>query len=141
MGRGAFGSVFLARHRTLGRMVALKISATQGFESQTLAQLDHPYYRCGVFDQRHLADRRVQSMYMQYVAGGTLEGLVNACGTSPPALRTGKIIAQYVDAAIGDARRVAAGRFALAAILVATLVAAGRVLARCPAGRSPGTCS
>jgi serine/threonine protein kinase len=97
LGRGAFGSVFLARQKTLGRLVALKISASQGFESQTLAQLDHPYI-VRVFDQRHLADRRVQLMYMQYVAGGTLEGIVRDVRATPPALRSGKIIADSVDA-------------------------------------------
>ncbi|HEY5311282.1 MAG TPA: serine/threonine-protein kinase [Pirellulales bacterium] len=97
LGRGAFGSVFLARQRTLGRLVALKITATQGIESQTLAQLDHPYI-VRVFDQRHLADRRVQLMYMQYVAGGTLEGIVNDVRHTPPAMRSGRIIADYVDA-------------------------------------------
>ncbi|HEX4147694.1 MAG TPA: serine/threonine-protein kinase, partial [Pirellulales bacterium] len=96
LGEGAFGKVFLARQRTLGRLVALKISADRGFESQTLAKLDHPYI-VRVFDQRRLADRRVQLMYMQYVAGGTLEGLVQLVRNTPPAKRSGKLIARFVD--------------------------------------------
>lgn len=96
LGKGAFGSVFLAKQKTMSRLVALKISANHGFESQTLAQLDHPYI-VRVYDQRQLAERRVQLMYMQYVPGGTLEGLVNLVRRTAPAMRSGKLIVECVD--------------------------------------------
>src|SRR5262249_37327837 len=40
LGRGAFARVFLARQRSMQRLVALKVSADRGTEPQTLAQLD-----------------------------------------------------------------------------------------------------
>ena len=55
LGKGAFATVFLARQRSMQRLVALKISRDRGFEPQTLAQLDHPNI-VRVFDQRQLAD-------------------------------------------------------------------------------------
>jgi hypothetical protein len=42
VGRGSFGTVFLARQVSLQRLVALKISADKGNEPRTLAALDHP---------------------------------------------------------------------------------------------------
>ena len=41
LGAGAFAGVFLARQRSLQRLVAVKISADHGTEPQTLAHLDH----------------------------------------------------------------------------------------------------
>ena len=51
LGKGAFARVFLARQRSMQRLVALKVSADSGDEPQTLAQLDHPHI-VRVFDQR-----------------------------------------------------------------------------------------
>ncbi len=56
LGRGAFARVFLARQRSLQRMVAVKISLDHGTEPQTLAQFDHDYI-VRVFDQRLLGPR------------------------------------------------------------------------------------
>ncbi len=72
LGQGAFATVFLARQRSLQRLVALKISADQGLESQTLAQLDHAHI-VRVYDQRRVAERNLRLMYMQYLPGGTLQ--------------------------------------------------------------------
>ena len=77
LGKGAFATVFLARQRSMQRLVALKISRDRGFEPQTLAQLDHPHI-VRVFDQRQLPDHKLRLLYMQYVAGGTLQGVVDA---------------------------------------------------------------
>lgn len=71
LGRGAFASVFLARQKSMQRLVALKISADQGLEGQTLAQLDHPHI-VRVFDQRVLREENLRLMYMEYIAGGSL---------------------------------------------------------------------
>jgi hypothetical protein len=43
LGEGQFAKVFLARQRSMQRLVALKVSAARGAEAQTLAQLDHPH--------------------------------------------------------------------------------------------------
>ncbi|MEM7453655.1 MAG: serine/threonine-protein kinase [Planctomycetota bacterium] len=71
LGKGAFASVYLARQNSMQRLVALKISADQGVEGQTLAQLDHPHI-VRVYDQRVIGEPPVRLMYMQYIAGGSL---------------------------------------------------------------------
>jgi parallel beta-helix repeat protein len=43
LGRGSFGTVYLAWQRSLGRRIALKVSACTGAEGRTLARLDHPH--------------------------------------------------------------------------------------------------
>ena len=75
LGKGAFATVYLARQKSMQRLVALKISSDKGAEPQTLAQLDHPHI-VRVFDQRHLAERHLRLLYMQYVAGGTLQSVL-----------------------------------------------------------------
>jgi eukaryotic-like serine/threonine-protein kinase len=74
LGEGAFANVFLARQRSMQRLVALKVSADQGEEPQTLAQLDHPHI-VRVYDQRQLPERQARLLYMQLVPGGTLESV------------------------------------------------------------------
>ena len=75
LGKGAFGSVFLARQVSMQRLVALKVSSDHGSEPQTLAQLDHPYI-VRVFDQYDMPERQLRMMYLQFVPGGTLEGVL-----------------------------------------------------------------
>ncbi|ORB61470.1 serine/threonine-protein kinase [Mycolicibacterium tusciae] len=98
LGSGAFARVFLARQRSMQRLVAVKISANRGEEGQTLAQLDHDYI-VRVFDQRILRDRDWRLLYMQYVPGGTL-------------LDLGRLI-------FGDERRPESGQALLDAVDVA----------------------
>ncbi len=76
LGSGAFATVYLARQKSLQRLVALKISADQGNEPQTLAQLDHPHI-VRVYDQRICQDRGCRLLYMQYVSGGTLKAAID----------------------------------------------------------------
>jgi eukaryotic-like serine/threonine-protein kinase len=102
LGKGAFGSVFLARQISMQRLVALKVSADKGTESQTLAALDHPNI-IRVFDQRRLPEHRVRLMYMQYAPGGTLADVVKLVRATPPAARTGKILADTVSTAAAKA--------------------------------------
>jgi serine/threonine protein kinase len=77
LGSGVFARVFLARQRSMQRLVAVKVSANHGNEPQTLAQLDHDYI-VRVFDQRILRDQELRLLYMQYLPGGTLLNLVQA---------------------------------------------------------------
>ena len=72
LGKGAFATVFLARQNSMQRLVALKISAAAGHEHQTLAQMDHPHI-VRVYDQRVISDPPVRLLYMQHIAGGTLQ--------------------------------------------------------------------
>src|SRR5690242_20011362 len=43
LGTGSFAKVFLARQLSLGRQVALKVSANRGQEARTLAGLEHDH--------------------------------------------------------------------------------------------------
>jgi serine/threonine protein kinase len=100
LGKGAFGSVFLARQISMGgRPVALKISADKGNEPRTLGTFDHPNI-IRVFDQRRLADKGLLLCYMTYAPGGTLQEVVRNVRGAPPAARTGKLLLDAVDAAM-----------------------------------------
>ncbi len=101
LGKGAFASVYLARQRSMQRLVALKISTDRGDEPQTLAQLDHPNI-VRVYDQRLLPERRLRLLYMQVVAGGTLHGVADLVRITPTALRRGKMLVDCVDSALED---------------------------------------
>jgi serine/threonine protein kinase len=96
LGRGAFATVFLARQRSMQRMVALKISADHGREPQTLAQLDHPHI-VRVYDQRVLAQKGMRLLYMQYVAGGTLQEALERIRELPEEARNGRALLSAID--------------------------------------------
>lgn len=77
LGKGAFATVFLARQRSMQRIVAVKISADKGNEPQTLAQLEHDNI-IRVYDQRSVPERGLRLLYMQYAAGGTLASVIQS---------------------------------------------------------------
>jgi serine/threonine protein kinase len=99
LGEGQFAKVFLARQRGMQRLVALKVSARKAAEAQTLARLDHPHV-VRVYDQRFLADRGVQLVYMSYLPGGTLLDVLHHARTVPPERRSGRTLLEAVDAAL-----------------------------------------
>ncbi|GAA5051898.1 serine/threonine-protein kinase [Nocardia callitridis] len=99
LGQGAFARVFLARQRSMQRLVAVKISRDRGSEPQTLAQLDHEHI-VRVFDQRQIEDQHLKLMYMQYVPGGTLLGVLRLVRATPVAQRTGQLLLDAVDASV-----------------------------------------
>ena len=99
LGSGVFARVFLARQRSLQRLVAVKISANRGNEPQTLAQLDHDYI-VRVFDQRILRDRDWRLLYMQYLPGGTLLNLVQGIRRAGRAPDSGQALLDAVDNAL-----------------------------------------
>jgi serine/threonine protein kinase/tetratricopeptide (TPR) repeat protein len=79
LGRGAFGRVYLARQPDLAnRLVALKVSAGPGAESQTLARLQHthivPIYSC------HRAGS-LQAVCMPYFGATTLVDVLRDLNT------------------------------------------------------------
>ncbi|MBL9125565.1 MAG: serine/threonine protein kinase [Planctomycetaceae bacterium] len=99
LGQGAFATVFLARQRSMQRLVALKVSADRGAEPQTMAQLDHPHI-VRVYDQRQLRDRKLRLLYMQYIAGGTLQDVVEYVRQIPLEARSGATFLAAVDACL-----------------------------------------
>jgi serine/threonine protein kinase len=99
LGSGVFARVFLARQRSMQRLVAVKISANRGHEPQTLAQLDHDYI-VRVFDQRILRDRDWRLLYMQYLPGGTLLDLVQAIHHAERLPDSGQALVDAVDNAL-----------------------------------------
>ena len=96
LGKGAFATVFLARQNSMQRLVALKVSPDQGFEPQTLAQLDHPNI-VRVYDQRQLTDHHVRLMYMQYLAGGTLREALDTLKSEPRDQWNGQRFVRAID--------------------------------------------
>ncbi|MBI2825047.1 MAG: serine/threonine protein kinase [Planctomycetia bacterium] len=99
LGRGAFATVFLARQRSMQRIVALKVSSDRGSEPQTMAALDHPNI-VRVFDQRSLPDRKLRLLYMMYVPGCTLQAVVETIKNLPPAMRNGQRLLEAIDEAL-----------------------------------------
>ncbi len=97
LGKGSFASVYLARQRSMQRLVALKVSKDVGTEPQTLAQFDHPNI-VRVYDTRTAADRGVRLLYMQYVAGGTLQNVVRRVKQTAVEDRFGLLLFQCIDA-------------------------------------------
>lgn len=99
LGKGAFGSVFLARQVSMQRLVALKISADKGNEPATLATLDHPNI-VRVYDQRSLPDLKMRVLYMQFAPGGTLQDVVAKVRGTPAPARDGNLVVAAVNDAV-----------------------------------------
>jgi len=97
LGKGSFASVYLARQRSMQRLVALKVSKDVGTEPQTLAQFDHPNI-VRVYDTRTAEDRGMRLLYMQYVAGGTLQSVVKRVAATAVEDRSGLMLFQCIDA-------------------------------------------
>ncbi len=96
LGKGGFATVYLARQKSMQRLVALKISSDQGAEPQTLAQLDHPNI-VRVYDQRQILASQQRLLYMQFVAGGTLYDALNRLKETPDVDCDGKRFLEVVD--------------------------------------------
>ncbi|HUG90549.1 MAG TPA: serine/threonine-protein kinase [Planctomycetaceae bacterium] len=106
LGEGAFAKVFLARQRSMQRLVALKVSTDEGREPQTLAQFDHDNI-VRVFDQRTDDRRGLRLLYMEYCPGGTLSELVSEFRHAPPDERSGGLLVRVLNEALdrrGEAR-------------------------------------
>ena len=99
LGEGQFARVFLARQRSMQRLLALKVSAVRGAEAQTLAQLDHPNI-VRVYDQRLLPEQGLQLVYMPYLPGGTLLNILHRAREVRASERTGRTLLEAVDGAL-----------------------------------------
>jgi serine/threonine protein kinase len=83
LGRGAFGSVYLAWQHGVDRDVALKVTPLRSDEPRHLALLDgHPNI-VRIHDQRRCAERGLHLVYMEYVPGVTLRSVVEQSRESP----------------------------------------------------------
>ncbi len=101
LGRGTFATVFLARQKSMQRLVALKVSADHGSEPQTLAQLDHENI-VRVYDQRVLPENSIRLLYMQYAAGGTLADVISRMKNYPRKEWNGRTYLKAVDCVLDD---------------------------------------
>ncbi|MFX0580081.1 serine/threonine-protein kinase [Nocardia nepalensis] len=84
LGTGTLGRVFLARQRSMQRLVAVRLSAGRAAGGHSMAQLDHPHL-VRIFDQRLVtatssstpeAAASTRLVYMQYLPGGTAAGVL-----------------------------------------------------------------
>lgn len=108
LGKGAFAKVYLARQRSMQRLVALKVAVDNSSEPQTLAQLDHDFI-VRVFDQRILPEQQLRLLYMQYIAGGTLQSVLQQVRKTIPERRNGKLLLDAIDRSLenrGESRPV-----------------------------------
>src|SRR5262249_11744342 len=101
LGTGAFGSVFLARQRSLNRLVALKVSPNRGCEARTLASLEHDHI-VRVFSESVDPEQGRRLLCMQYVPGTTLEHVVEYLAQRPSRDWTGQTVLEAIDAQSGD---------------------------------------
>ncbi len=93
LGKGTMGKVYKARHRMMGRVVALKVLDSRYISSprslarfqremELVGRLDHPNV-IRAFDADRLGD--CHFIAMEYAAGMTLEDYLVARGALPPA--------------------------------------------------------
>ena len=97
LGEGAFGKVFLARQISLGRQIALKVTANIGSEAHTMATLEHDNI-VQVFSEVILPEVNSRLLCMQYVPGTTLGKIIRQLSLrSGEAPETGERFLEVVD--------------------------------------------
>jgi serine/threonine protein kinase len=97
LGEGSFAQVFLARQVSLGRLVALKVSAHQGSEARTLAHLEHDHI-VRIFAESVDPARQLRLLCMQYVPGPTLDRVIRQLKGRPPRTWSGRAFLEVLDA-------------------------------------------
>ncbi len=97
LGRGVRGAVFLADQPNLAhRPVVLKITARDGREHLSLAQLRHAHI-VPLYHVQDLADRDLRLLCMPYLGGASLGQILNELGEMPIARRTGRDLLSRLD--------------------------------------------
>src|SRR5262249_60986312 len=78
LGRGAFARVFLAEQASLaGRPVVVKVSAAEGDEPQTLAQLQHTHI-VPIYSVHEDSAAGLRAVCMPYFGGASLSSVLRA---------------------------------------------------------------
>ncbi|MEV5838252.1 serine/threonine-protein kinase [Nocardia sp. NPDC052112] len=107
LGTGTLGRVFLARQRSMQRLVAVRLSTGRVAGGHSMAQLDHPHL-VRVFDQRLItaapstapeAPASTRLVYMQYLPGGTAAGVLAERRRGPESAG-GALLLRAVDGAM-----------------------------------------
>ena len=96
LGRGAAGTVYLARQRSLDRRVALKITRDVGSEALTMASLEHPHI-VQVFSETVELQHSRRLLCMQYVAGTTLAAVIQKLRQLPRSQLSGRALLDAID--------------------------------------------
>jgi serine/threonine protein kinase len=96
LGKGRFGTVFLARQVSLDRLVALKVTPDCGAEARALANLEHVHI-VRIFSQTVDATRHLWLLCMQYVPGTTLERVLRVLNEQPPQKWSGLSLQAAID--------------------------------------------
>jgi serine/threonine protein kinase len=97
LGRGVRGAVFLADQPSLAhRPVVLKITARDGREHLSLAQLRHTHI-VPLYHVQDLADRDLRLLCMPYLGGASLGQILNDLGGMPIARRTARDLLARLD--------------------------------------------
>jgi serine/threonine protein kinase len=96
LGAGSFAQVFLARQISLGRLVALKVTAHHGSEARTLANLEHDHI-VRIFAESVDPERGLRLLCMQYVPGPTLEQVIRRLQQRPAGSWDGRAFLQVLD--------------------------------------------
>jgi len=77
IGCGAFGTVYLAKQKSLERSVALKITANTGSEAKTMAQLGHQNI-VPIYSESINETPSMRLICMSYIPGISLDGILDA---------------------------------------------------------------
>ena len=96
LGQGAFARVYLAKQRSMQRLVALKATTRGSEEPQALSRLDHANI-VRVYDQREVSEPPTILLYMQYLAGGTLADSIKHARSIPRELWNGSLMLESID--------------------------------------------
>ncbi len=84
LGRGAFACVFMAEQEHLaGRPVVLKVSAVEGNEPQTLAQLQHTHI-VPIYSVHENVAAGIRAVCMPYFGGASLSAVLHAAWDETP---------------------------------------------------------
>ena len=98
------------------RLVALKVATDDQGPSRKRWPSSTTITSSASIDQRTLPDRKLRLLYMQYIAGGTLQAVIQRVRQTPPEERTGKLILDVDRRSARTTGRIAAERIVAAGL-------------------------